>query len=306
MLNQASKVTGIGLLALACGALLVPACDSGGSDDEPTAGSSGSGTSGGSAGSGTGGNSAGTATGGTAGATGGTGGSTTQVVTACPGVEPGSASIADFDAGATEGKYEWGSADQGTMDFWGGTFNYPAALEVTFDDGVMTAAGNVAEYAGFGLYVQNCADASAFEGVRFKIKGTTPMGKLSFAVQTNKNEWATGMKGSCLAPDAQKFINCVHPSTALTITEDFQTVEVKWADLKGGKPAADAATDGSDVIGLQFILPWMEKGTAYDASVTIDDVEFIGEGSGTGGAGAGGAGSGGAGNEPVAGAGGAQ
>jgi hypothetical protein len=303
MLSQASKVTGIGLLALVCGALLVPACGSGGSDDEPTAGSGGSGT-GGSAGSSTGGNSAGTAAGGTAGATGGSGGSTMQVVTACPGVEPGGTLIADFDAGATAGKYEWGSADQGTMDFWGGTFNYPAALEVTFADGAMTAAGHVAEYAGFGLYVQNCADASAYEGVRFKIKGNPPMGKLSFAVQTNKNEWATGTKGSCLAPDAQKFINCVHPSIALTITEEFTTVDVKWADLKGGKPAADAATDGSDVIGLQFILPWMEKGTAYDASVTIDDVEFIGEGAG--GSGAGGAGSGGAGNEPVAGAGGGQ
>jgi hypothetical protein len=304
MLSQASKVTGIGLVALACGALLVPACSSGGSDDEPTAGSGGSGTGGSSAGSGTGGNNAGTATGGTAGSSGGSGGNTMQVVTACPGVEPASTLIADFDAGATEGKYEWGSADQGTMDFWGGTFNYPTALEVTFADGAMTAAGHITEYAGFGLYVQNCADASAYEGVRFKIKGNPPMGKLSFAVQTNKNEWASGTKGSCLAPDAQKFINCVHPSLALTITEEFTTVDVKWADLKSGKPAAAATTDGSDVIGLQFILPWMEKGTPYDASVTIDDVEFIGEDAG--GSGAGGAGTGGAGNEPVAGAGGAQ
>ena len=134
MLSQASKVTGIGLLALACGALVVPACGSGGSDDEPTAGKGGSGT-GRSAGSGIGGNSAGSATGGTGGATGGSGGNTTQVVTACPGVMPGGSLIADFDAGATEGKYEWGSADQGTMDFWGGTFSYPAALEVTFADG---------------------------------------------------------------------------------------------------------------------------------------------------------------------------
>lgn len=301
MLSQTSKLTGIGLLALACGAFFVPACGSGGGDDddEPTAGSGGSNagsTSGGSAGS------AGSVSGGTGGASGGTGGNTTQVVTACPGVMPGNALIADFDAGAdTAGKYEWGSADQGTMDFWGGTFNYPTALEVTFADGAMTAAGHVTEYAGFGLYVQNCADASAFEGVRFKIKGNPPMGKLSFAVQTNKNEWASGTKGSCLAPDAQKFINCVHPSLAVTVTDEFTTVDVKWADLKGGKPAADATTDGSDVIGLQFILPWMEKGTPYDASVTIDDVEFIGEGAG--GAGMGGSGAGG---ESTAGAGGGQ
>lgn len=299
MLKRASQVTGIGLVALLGGVFVVPACGSGGDDVDTPSG----GTGGASAGSATGGN-AGSATGGTGGSTtggtAGTGGNTTQVAAECPGVVPGVTLIADFEtapeAGAT---YEWGSADQGTTDFWGGTFSYPAAVELTFADGAMTAAGNVADYSGFGLYVQNCADASSFEGIRFKIKGDPPMGKLSFALQTNQNEWASGLKGSCLAPDAQRYVNCVHPSASITITADFTTVEVKWADLKAGKPAAAATTDGSDVIGLQFILPWVEKGTAYDTSVTIDDVEFIGMGGGTGGAG-------GAGNEPTAGAGGAQ
>lgn len=298
MLSQATKVTGIGLVALACGAVFVPACDSGGDDPAgPTAGSGGSATAGTSTGGTT---TAGTTTGGSAGTTtGGTGGGTAQVVTECPGVVPASATIANFDtAPDAGGMYEWGSADKGTMDFWGGTFTYPAALELAFADGAMTAAGHITEYAGFGLYVQNCANASSFEGVRFKIKGNPPMGKMAFAVQTNKNEWASGLKGSCLAPDAQKFINCVHPSYSITVTEDFTTVDVKWSDLKAGKPAASATTDGSDVIGLQFILPWADKAPPYDASITIDDVEFIGEGSGTGGAG-------GAGNEPMAGAGGA-
>ena len=296
MLKRASQVTGIGLVALLGGVLIVPACGNGEDVDPGNGGAGGS-----SAGTATGG-SAGTATGGSSGSTtGGTSGNTAQVATACPGVLPGTALIADFDNPSDTGTYEWGSAEQGTMDFWGGTFTYPTAIELTFADGAMTATGHVSEYAGFGLYVQNCADASSFEGVRFKIKGDPPMGKLTFALQTNQNEWASGIKGSCIAPDAQRYVNCVPPSTPLTVTEDFTTVEIKWADLKGGKPAASATTDGSDVIGLQFILPWVEKGTPYDTSVTIDDVEFIGEGSGTGGAGAGGAGS-----EPVAGAAGAQ
>jgi hypothetical protein len=295
MLSQASRVTGLGLLALVCGALIVPACDSGGGDDDDSSSTAGKGSGGSASGGGggsTGGNSAGTTSAGTAGSTtAGMGGSTGQTAVTCPGVVPPSATIADFNtAPAAGGKYEWGSADQGTMDFWGGTFNYPDALMLTFADGAMTAAGHITEYAGFGLYVQNCANASSFEGVRFKIKGNPPMGKMSFAVQTNKNEWATGMKGSCLAPDAQKFINCVHPGAPLTVTETLTTVEVKWADLKAGKPAAAATTDGSDVIGLQFILPWVDKMAAYDASITIDDVEFIGTGSGAGGAGSAGAG----------------
>ena len=298
MLSQASRVTGLGLLALACGALIVPACGSGGDDDDSqsTAGAASGGSNGGGTNGGSGGSSAGMTSAGTAGSTtAGTGGGTGQVVTACPGVVPPSAVIADFNmAPAAGGKYEWGSTDQGTMDFWGGTFNYPDALMLSYADGAMTAAGHITEYAGFGLYVQNCSNASSFEGVRFKIKGNPPMGKMSFAVQTNKNEWATGLKGSCLAPDAQKFINCVHPSAPITVTDTLTTVEVKWADLKAGKPAAAATTDGSDVIGLQFILPWADKAPAYDASITIDDVEFIGMGAGAGGAGAGAAGAGGA------------
>ncbi len=297
MLSHASRVTGLGLGALLSGVLIVGACDSGGDDSQSTAGKgSGGSTSGGSGGSGTAGSSAGSTTAGTAGSTtAGTGGGTSQVVTKCPGVVPPAAVIADFNmAPAAAGKYEWGSADQGTMDFWGGTFNYPDALTLTYADGAMTAAGKITEYAGFGLYVQNCADASSFEGVRFKIKGNPPMGKMSFAVQTNKNEWATGLKGSCLAPDAMKFINCVHPGVSITVTDTLTPVEVKWADLKAGKPATGATTDGSDVIGLQFILPWVDKMTAYDASITIDDVEFIGMGSGAGGANSGTAGAGGA------------
>jgi hypothetical protein len=284
MHNHASRFAGLGVCVLLGGVLAVPACDSGGSGDEPTGGSAGSHA--GSVSGGSGGASAGATSGGTAG--GGSGGGTAQVVTQCPGVKPSSPLIADFSMALTlDGKYEWGSTIKGTTDFWGGTFNYPDALALSFTDGAMTAAGHITEYAGFGLYVQNCADGSAFEGVRFKIKGNPPMGKMQFAVQTNKNEWATGMKGSCLAADAQKFIDCVHPSVPITILDanEFTTIDVKWSDLGAGKPAAAAKTDGSDVIGLQFILPWAEKATPYDASISIDDVEFIGEGSGTGGAG---------------------
>ncbi len=296
MLSQASRFASVGALVVLCGAFLTPGCSSGGDDDEgrptPGSGNGGGGTNAGTGNGGTSGSSAGEDAGGAAGSDG-----SSQTVSACAGVTPTS-SIADFNVPPSAGaEYQWGSAAQGDMDFWGGAFNYPAALELSFADGAMTAAGNVSEYAGFGLYVQNCADASSFEGVRFKIKGTPPMGKMSFAVQTNKNEWATGVKGACLAAEDKKFIDCSHPFVPITVTEEFTTVEVTWAELGGGKPAPDAKTDGSDVIGLQFILPWTEKATPYEASVTIDDVELIGEGGGFAGAGgqAGMAGAGGAG-----------
>lgn len=293
MRSGASHVLVVGLTALACGVLVIPGCDSGGDDDDSSGAGSGGSSQAGDSGAGKGGLSAGSNNGGSAGSSGGG----TQVAAKCAGVVPDGTAIADFNTPPAAGDmYQWGSAAKGTTDFWGGTFNYPDALMLEFADGAMTAAGHITEYAGFGLYVQNCADASTFAGVRFKIKGDVPNGKMAFAVQTNKNEWANGTKGACLAPDdSMKFVNCVHPSMPITVEKDaFTTYEVKWADVTGGKPTADAKTDGSDVIGLQFILPWTEKATAYDASVTIDDVELIGEGgggaAGTGMAGAGGAG----------------
>jgi hypothetical protein len=299
-MKSSLNFTILGALVLSCGVGLVPACSSGGDDDDDgTAGKGGGGSSSGSTQGGSAGSSAGSTTGGT----GGAGGDASQVVTKCQGVVPSSPAIADFDTAPAAGAmYQWGSPAQGTTDFWGGTFNYPAKLELSFEDGALTATGRVTEYTGFGLYVQNCANASSYEGVRFKISGNPSPGKMSFAVQTNRNEWANGTKGACLAAEDKKFIDCSHPFASIDVTETPTEVTLKWADFAGGKPAADAKTDGADVIGLQFILPWSETATAYDVSVTVDDVEFIG--SGAGGDGSGGAGAGGV--PAAAGAGGAE
>jgi hypothetical protein len=289
MLIQASRFTSLGLSAVLGGLVAVSACDSGGDgargDDGGSSNNAGSNNAGS---NNAGSNNAGSSNAGSA--NGGTGGGTGQMPTACPGVVPPSTAITDFEGEpVAAGMFEWGSAEQGTMDFWGGTFNYPAALAPSFDGGAMSVSGEVTEYAGLGLYVQNCADASSFDGIRFTISGTPPAGeKVRFAVQTNTNEWATGVKGECLAPDAQKFINCVHPSVAIDVTEEPTTVEVTWDQLGMGKPAANATTDGSDVIGLQWILPWTETHMPYEMTLTIDDIELIGEGGGAGGSGAGG------------------
>ncbi len=321
MLSQATKVSGLGLAVFLGGLFVVPAC---GSDDNGGAGNGGGAPSGGMA---TGGNS--TATGGTGGtatggvatggvatggvaaggvaaggvatggvATGGvaTGGvnagGTPQVAAACKGAVPKEALISDF-TGVVAPVWGEGTAD---TDFSGGFFTYPAApITLSFAGNVLTASGNVATYSGFGLYVTYCGDASFYDGVKFKISGNAgATGSATFYVQTNVAKWADGLKGTCLAPKANEYSDCVYPSVAITgITATPKEVTILWTDVTGGKPAAGATTDGSDIIGFQWAFDWMVGTPEYAASLVIDDMEFLGAGSGTGGAG--GAGSGGAG-----------
>jgi hypothetical protein len=301
MLNRASKVTGVALMALSGGVLVVPACSSGGDDDaaRPTGGSGGT-----SAGS-TSGGSAGSTNGGSAGSTnGGSGGVATY---ACEGVVPPSTAITDFTDLMPASEPLWG-ATPATGAFYGGLFSYggPGAVPVTdVSGGNLHVTGTIEDYSGAGLYVAYCTDASKFAGVRFTISGDVgPTKQMLFSVQTNTNLYPDplAMKGICQANPDKKFIDCVPPNFAVTdIGDQAKVVEVTWAQLKAGMPAAAATTDGSDVVGFQWSFSWTTGMSSYDVDLTIDDVELIGAESGAGGSGAGGAG-----NEPgMAGAGGA-
>jgi len=319
MLSQSSKFTGLGLAVFVGGLFVVPACGS--DDNNGGTASGGTGTTGGAAtggnltgtsGNGTGGGTGGTGetgkggtgtTGGTAGTggsgTAGTGGSgaggTPQVASACKGAVPKEALISNFDDLVAQ---MWGTGSADT-DFSGGFFSYPAAVTLSVAADNLTGSGNVATYSGFGLYVQYCGDASSYNGVKFKISGDVgDSGNVLFYVQTNVGKWADGSKGTCFAPKANEFSDCVYPSVPITgVTSVPQEVTILWTDVGNGKPAAAATTDGSDVIGFQWAFDWMVGTPAYDASLSIDDMELVGDGAGTGGAdGAGGnANSGGAG-----------
>ncbi len=89
-----------------------------------------------------------------------------------------------------------------------------------------------------------CGDASSYDGVKFKISGNAgTTGSAAFYVQTNVTKWADGSKGTCLAPKANEYSDCVYPSVAITgITAEPKEVTILWTDVTGGKPAAGATT----------------------------------------------------------------
>jgi uncharacterized membrane protein YgcG len=331
---KASRIYGIGLAALTIGAFA--ACSS---DETPTpgaagtgsiagsgtggsgtagSGTAGSGTAGsGTAGSGTGGSGtggSGTGGSGTAGSgTGGTGGSGMGPF-ACKGTKPTSSLITSFadTAPKTGGDFTFMAGIPG------GTYRYPAALVADAAAMSLNVKGMVTEYAGLGIYFNDCIDAGTpgTTGVSFKIKaslGTATM--IEFRVQTNSTMPidVLNKKGACPGTGYPDCIDNGKVGIAVTATET--EVTVNWADLMGGmKGTAAAPFDAKEIVGMQWVLPWTEASTAYAADITVDEVKFVGGtftggggmggsggtggsgGGGTGGGGSGGGGAGGGGN----------
>ena len=313
----ASKAGLVGLVLFG-GAVALSACSSSDDSSSPSGGTAG--TSSGTAGkSGTAGTSSGTAgtssgTAGTSSGTAGAGGSTGAGPFTCAGVAAACNSWTTFPQSTTN---SWGSGTftGGITIFGTGLTRDPAVTDGIHVTGMVNGYG-----FGFGLYFSSCADLSKYTGVSFKVKGTTNASGITLQVQSNADSpWQPrpqDMKGACTATDpTMAYDVCLPPQKAAPVTATETTVTVAWADLAGGMPTA--GTDGSQVIGLQWALPWAgASDTAYAADVTVSDVTLTGgtgtttcdTGAGTGGTGGTGAGgaSGGSAGAATAGTGGAS
>lgn len=314
MLIKASRFYGIGLTLVAIGAFA--ACSS---DDTPGTGTAGStshaGTGTGTAGTNTGTGGTGTGTAGT-----GTGTAGTSVGTAGTGTGGGASTCAKVAAPLITQFDDLVASATSTGQFTfmagipGGTFAYqPGALTVTDASKALNVKGSIAAYDGFGVYFNSCADASAYTGVSFNIKGKPgSTGMLNFRVQTDSNTAVdtVNKKGTCVVPagTTDTYPLC-HPSAVdIPVTEAGGVVEVKWAQLTGGVPVE--AVTGKDVVGLEWAFTYTPAAaggsgggaaggaSGYAVDITVDDIKFTGGssgGTGTGGTSAGGTSAGGTG-----------
>jgi hypothetical protein len=309
---KASRIYGLGLAILAVGALAACSDDSTGDNNTPKGGNAsvaGGGAGGASAGStstagkpaggqSTGGQSTGgQSTGGSAGS-GGSGGASS----ACKGTKPTMALITGFEDAVADpmsaGSFKF------TIGTPGGTYVYPKPNFTTdVAAKALNVKGNVKDYSGFGVYFNDCTNASGAgaTGVSFNIKGNVGTGgMLGFRIQTNGNTPMANGKGTC--PAAATYEECHAGEFAIPVSAGGAEVSVTWAQIVGGIP--NATVTGADVVGLEWAFTWAgATDTPYDVDVTVDDLKWTGTISGGGGAGGGGAGGGGAGGGGAGGAG---
>ncbi|HEX9294306.1 MAG TPA: hypothetical protein VF881_00670 [Polyangiaceae bacterium] len=196
----------------------------------------------------------------------------------CAGVRPPSAAITDFSG--TDPRGTWGDPSSG---FSGGMYVYgdadgDLAADLT---GVADLAaknfhvtGQVGTYSGFGIYFSQCANASQYKGISFKLTGTTT-GSIVFYLLINETSPIDpiNMIGACSFTSEQtKYVECVNPSKVVTPTGN---VTFLFSDLTGGKPRA---LDPEQIHGMSWALVWAPGVVPYSVDLRLDDVAFVGDG----------------------------
>jgi len=286
------------VLGLSAGAACaaIGACSTSDAGDDSAAGSGGTSTGGTGTAAGGSGNAAGTV------ATGGGSGGAGPMGTACPkAMNPLLSDFSMLDGGGGDPS-SWGDF---TSTFSGssfvypnGTATYPLTADFSKEDWHIT--GTVGDYSGFGLVFGGCnlVDASMFSGISFSIKGSVPIaGALADTVQMivataaddPASAWLNAHKmagaddkpdsfGTCMPVNNQYDGTCNSPTYTVPVTATATTINVKWSDLKGGKPLA--SPDPMKITSIAWVIPTPAGlGGAmlmtYMVDLTIDDLKFL-------------------------------
>jgi len=173
----------------------------------------------------------------------------------------------------------------------GGLSFYPSTLKSDLSQNSWHITGTVDNYAGFGLYFDNCdrVDASQFKGIQFTVSGTVS-GAMTFGVGTAGNTasgaWMlangkTAAKttdvGRCTPTSDTNNIyytpGCTPSSTTFTVPAVPAAQSVAWTSLTGGAP--EASVNPKEITSVYWAFAWQDKGTPYAIDFTLDDIKFI-------------------------------
>jgi hypothetical protein len=272
MVGMNSRQMKMGLCGLATVGLLVATQGCSSSSNSGTGGAAGGGSAGAKG------------TGGTTG--GGTGGST--VVDAgpplCTGMAwTGAPLITNFSDVPADGGTNLRVGTQGGIYTYGGTVTTVenGALHVTGTYPASTAT--TAQYVGFGLYFDNCIDATAYSGFSFKLTGslgTCDMLAIGAAFPQDQPLPPASGHGACV-PTATA--GCFGPGGPFTVA----STGVTFASMANGSPVATVTADAkSRVTGINIGWHSPLAGAAGDGGgdagagggctvdFTIDDIAF--------------------------------
>ena len=203
--------------------------------------------------------------------------------------------LEDYD-GETE-PAEWGfsfNGDAGDEDVvYGGPYAYGdetgsqllefgAGYDSTY--AVMVSNTEASEWGGAaGIWMQ-CIDASAYEGISFWVRGSTPTGTANFSLgmEDTSPPWEDDPRGggTCEADD------CAAPNVDFPVTSEWTKILVAWTSLTPGTAnAASIPATGENITGLtgSVQLNWTEDPNNEEEFIPepagyelmVDSIEFM-------------------------------
>ncbi len=143
---------------------------------------------------------------------------------------------------------------------------------------------------GGGVWM-GCANASAYKGISFWVRGTSGTGTFQFSVSMESTQLpdATNPAGGGTCPGTSD--TCKDPSKAnIPLTADWTQVQILWADFTPGMSGATSVVPkGDNISGLVWNVPLqyhLDPSVPADAAgpyipipgdllINIDDISFI-------------------------------
>jgi hypothetical protein len=189
---------------------------------------------------------------------------------------PGIADFDNYDGASTLSSWSVPLGGDASLGVFTGPFGYgdrSNGKPETFD---MTD-GNDSEYAlriadsksveyggGMGLWMSECLDASAFDGISFWVRGNAPTGDAKVSVLMEQTTSDTpddpeGKVGTCASAVTD---DCVAPSYTFPVTDTWTQIKVAWSDFSlGSAVGIPVSADGSNIWQLQFdvALEWVQS-----------------------------------------------
>jgi hypothetical protein len=143
---------------------------------------------------------------------------------------------------------------------------------------------------GGGVWM-GCADASAYKGISFWVRGSSGTGMFSFSVSMESTQLpdATNPAGGGTCPGTTD--TCKDPiKSNIPITSDWTQVQILWSDFTAGiSGTTSVVPNGDNIAGMAWTVPLqfhLDPSVSADAAgpyipipgamtINIDDISFI-------------------------------
>jgi hypothetical protein len=150
--------------------------------------------------------------------------------------------------------------------------------------------------AGLGFWINPCANAAAYGGISFWVRGQTPSNTISLTLSTlDTTPTSAQPPGTCPGMTSQTLCGtppaagacCAPYASAIPITMEWTNIQLPWAKFTGSGGGAEYTLNGANITGLTFNmnLSYAEVDAGPDGSaiygptpanldLQIDDITF--------------------------------